>query len=199
MSDPIRIERLTEANFADYEKLTSCESGGGCYCAFWHQKWTSMDGWDERKKTAPIMNRETVRDRVRSGFHVGVLAYRGADLVAWISVGPLIDFYWTWRRVVQVGEASRTTAGIVCMTVSPSMRKQGLQPTLLNALKEYGKAQGWTALEGYPFDTEAVEKHRDGVIWPGLGAGFSEAGFERVGPHWLNFPDYPRSIYQVSL
>ncbi len=38
----IQIEKLSEKNFTYFEKLTSCESGGECYCAFRHQKISSM-------------------------------------------------------------------------------------------------------------------------------------------------------------
>ncbi|MGK5089095.1 GNAT family N-acetyltransferase [Bdellovibrionota bacterium FG-2] len=122
----IRIEKLTEANFTDYEELTRCGKDGGCYCAFWHQKWASMESWIKREKEAPELNRATVLDRVRSGFHVGVLAYRGEELLGWISVGPLTDFYWTWKRAIAVGEASKNTAGITCITLAPKFRNQGL-------------------------------------------------------------------------
>lgn len=70
----IRIERLNEKNYSDYESLTSCESGGGCYCSFWHQKWTSLEEWEKCKKETPEVNRQIVVEKMRSGFHVGVLA-----------------------------------------------------------------------------------------------------------------------------
>src|SRR4051812_37311810 len=112
----IRIARLTEKNFADFESLTKCESGGGCYCSFWHQKWSSMADWEKAKKETPELNRQIVFEKMRSGFHVGILAYQDQDLLAWISVGPLTDFNWTWKRSVQVGEAAKSIAGITCFT-----------------------------------------------------------------------------------
>src|SRR4051812_21581746 len=79
------LEPLSAANFTDYERLTERESNGktGCYCAFWHQKWSSMDEWQRRQKEEPLKNREVVRSRVDAGIHVGVLAYRerGAEAV----------------------------------------------------------------------------------------------------------------------
>ncbi|MGZ3747539.1 MAG: hypothetical protein ACXWRE_09215 [Pseudobdellovibrionaceae bacterium] len=64
----IRIEQLSEKNFADYEALTSCESGGGCYYSFWHQKISSMQERDHRKKENPQLNRQIVLDMVKTGF-----------------------------------------------------------------------------------------------------------------------------------
>lgn len=196
----IRIEQLTEKNFSDYEALTSCESGGGCYCSFWHQKISSMQEWDNRKKENPLFNRQIVLDKVKTGYHVGVLVYSDTDLLAWISVGPLIDFYWTWKRTIHVGEVeAKTVAGITCFTVAPKFRGQGLQSKILEKLKEYGKTEGWTAIEGYPFDASAIEKHKEHVLWPGLTKGFEEAGFQRLGPHWLNQAEVERSLFRVDL
>lgn len=129
-----RIEKLTEQNFSYYEKLTSCESGGGCYCSFWHQKISSMQEWDTRKKENPELNRQIVLDKIRTGYHVGVLVYQEQELVAWISVGPLTDFYWSWRRVAQLGDAAKAIAGIMCFTIAPKFRKQGLQSKILEQL-----------------------------------------------------------------
>jgi GNAT superfamily N-acetyltransferase len=195
----IRIEKLTESNFADYEKLTSCESGGGCYCAFWHQKWNSMEAWDQRKKEKPELNRQTILEKVKSHFHVGALAYSGDDLLAWISVSPLIDTYWFWKRSIHVGESAKTTAGITCFTVAPKYRGKGLQSQILVELLKYGKAQGWTSIEAYPFEKSALEKHGQSVLWPGLSKSYEEAGFKKIGPHWLNHPDWERALYKFDI
>lgn len=195
----IRIERLSEKNFADFEKLTSCESGGGCYCAFWHQKIASMEEWDQRKQKNPQLNRQTILDKVRTGYHVGVLAYRDQELVAWISVGPLTEFYWAWKRVVKIGDEANVTAGITCITISPELRSQKLQSEILLSLKAYGKNQGWKTIEGYPFEEIAYKNHGKAVAWPGKVDGFVAGGFEKEGAHWLNHQDWPRSIYKVQL
>ncbi len=195
----VRIEQLTEENFGDFEALTSCESGGGCYCSFWHQKISSMQEWDQRKKETPDLNRQIILDKIKTGFHVGVLAYADGELLAWISVGPLTDFYWTWKRVAQLGDDSNTVAGITCFTVAPKFRKQGLQAKILKKIIEYGKEMGWSSLEAYPFDTSALEKHKDLVLWPGLVKGYVDAGFSRVGSHWLHSAETERSIFKVGL
>lgn len=195
----IRIERISEKNFNDFEQLTCRQAHGGCYCSFWHQKWASMEDWEKCQKETPEVNRKIVYEKMRSGFHVGVLAYKGDELLAWISIGPLTDFYWTWKRVVQVGEKSNSVAAITCFTIISDKRGQGLQAEVLNALKAYGHEQGWKAIEGYPFDESALEKHKQDVIWPGLAKGFSKAGFERIGEHWLSQKNWERSIYRIDL
>lgn len=197
----LALRPLTEGNFADYEALTRAEASGktGCYCAFWHQKFTSSAEWERRQKEEPQKNRDAVLARVRGGFHVGVLAYDGDDLLAWISVGPVNEVYWAWKRAAALGPDAATTAAITCFSLAPQRRGDGLQTTLLEALVAYGMGAGWLAIEGYPFDAAAFERHGAKVAWPGAPQGFQAAGFEVVGPHWLTHPEWPRSIMRRSL
>jgi len=195
----LEVKRLSLENFADYESLTSCQSEGGCYCSFWHQKWSSMADWEKCQRETPEINRSIILEKVKSHFHVGVLVYEEGDLVAWVSVGPIVDFYWTWKRVGALGDAAKNTAGIVCFTIAKNHRNKGRQKEILEALKVYGKSQGWTSIEGYPFDASAIEKHKSNVIWPGVTKGFSEAGFQRISPHWLSQPDAERSIFEFKI
>ena len=101
--------------------------------------------------------------------------------------------------MAQLGDNSNTVAGITCFTVAPKFRKQGLQAKILKELIEYGKEMGWSSLEAYPFDTSALEKHKDLVLWPGLAKGYVDAGFARVGSHWLHSSEAERSIFKVGL
>lgn len=195
----LTLQKLSVENFSDYESLTSCQSGGGCYCSFWHQKWSSMTDWEKCQKETPEINRSIVLEKVKSHFHVGVLVYDKSELVAWVSVGPIVDFYWTWKRVGALGDLSKTTAGIVCFTISKGQRNRGRQKEILETLKTYGRNQGWTSIEGYPFDESAVEKHKDNVVWPGVTKGFVGASFQKTGPHWLSQPDAERSIFEFKL
>lgn len=195
----IRIEALSEKNFPDFESLTGRQAHGGCYCSFWHQKWTNMADWEKSQKETPERNKAIMWEKMRSGFHLGVLAYADGKLLAWVSVGPLTDFYWTWKRTARLGEASKTTAAITCFTIADGCRGQGLQAKVLEALKGYGRGLGWKVIEGYPFDACAVEKHKKDVVWCGLTKGFEAAGFTRAEPHWLSSENAKRSIYRFEL
>jgi GNAT superfamily N-acetyltransferase len=200
MSAAITVEKLTLANFADYEALTKCQGQGGCYCSFWHQKWPSMDAWHQAQREAPDDNRAMVLQKVKAGFHVGALVYADGRPVAWVAVGALPEFYWTWRRVARLGEAAaRETAGILCLAVAADQQGKGWQARILEALKAYGREQGWRTLEGYPFDDVAVAKHGKDLAWPGFATVFERCGFERVDAHWLSQPGFERSIFRVAL
>lgn len=198
MNLTLRLEKLTEKNFEAFASMINCEDGG-CYCSFWHQKISSMEEWDAKKTNTPDSNKACVLEKVRAGFHAGVLVYRNQDLVAWVSVGPLTDFYWTWRRVGQLGDASKSVAGIPCVTRSEKFRSQVCEIEILKTLTPYAKAQGWTTLEGYPFDRETIDKLGEAVTWPGFPEDFIAAGYTRVSEHWLNSPEYRRSIYRLEI
>ena len=193
----IRLKRLTESNFDTFASLINCEDGG-CYCSFWHQKISSMEEWDKRKTEEPEKNKACMLEKVRSRFHVGVLAYQGDDLVAWISVGPIPDFYWAWKRVAQLGEPAKAIAAIPCITRKTEFRDRVNEASLLKALGAYGREQGWTAIEGYPFDRETIDRLGEAVTWPGFPEDFTEAGYTRIGEHWLNSKEYSRSIYRLE-
>jgi GNAT superfamily N-acetyltransferase len=200
MDNPIRIEQFSDKNIADYERLTKLgDDGKLCYCSFWHAKWSSMAEYDQVKKDQPERLKACVIDRMRSQFHVGVIAYLGDKPCAWISVGPVTDFYWAWKRVAHIGEIAKTTAGIMCFTIAPEFRGQKMQSRILGELKNYGAAKGWTSIEAYPFSNEAIAKHGAALKWPGMTSGYEQAGFTKRQDHWLSSADAQRYIYAMEL
>ncbi len=158
-----------------------------------------MADWEACQQKTPEFNRQMVWEKVRSGFHVGVLAYDGSTAVAWISVGPIIENYWTWKRVAALGERAADVAGITCLNIADGHRGAGVQGKVIAALKDYGKQTNWKTIEAYPFDTSAVARHGDGVLWPGTTRAFEQAGFVRLGAHWLCQAEFERSIFGVDI
>ena len=200
MAQKIRIERFSDKNINDYENLTKLDQNGKlCYCSFWHAKWASIDEYDKVKEDNPNRLKNCVIDKMRSNFHVGAIAYIDEEPGAWISVGPLTDFYWSWKRVAQLGISAQNIAGIMCFTIAPNFRGKGLQKHILIELINYGKQQKWTSIEAYPFSNEAILKHGDALKWPGLTKGYEQSGFTKTQDHWLSSDDYKRFIYNIDL
>lgn len=195
----MRIERLTTANFRDFEALTACgDDGKTCFCSFWHVKVGSMADYDAMKADGPDALRRIMYARVSAGFHVGALAYEGDERVAWISVGPLPEVYWCRARVAALGiDAAETTAGITCVTIAPAKRGRGVQRDLALALLAYGGDQGWRTVEAYPFD-DALTRTEPKLAWAGYEGPYREAGYARVEPHWLSKPGAERWICRAS-
>jgi len=195
----IEIQQLSDGNFHDYEFVTTLDKTKPCYCSWWHIKPDSIQKYDEEKKANPTKFRECVRTKLKTGFHVGVLAYENGVPMAWIAVGPLPEFYWAWKRVASIGESAAHTAAIMCFNTFPEFRGRGRTPEVLDALATYGKKLGWQAIEGYPFDASAIQRHGVAVLWPGLTEEFEVAGYTKLEPHWLSSEEAARSIYVRSL
>ena len=153
-----------------------------------------MQDYDKAKAENPEGLKNCVVERMKANFHVGVIAYLNGEPCAWISVGPLIDFYWTWKRVAALGEPAKSIAGIMCFTLAPKFRGQKLQTRILAELKKYGTQMGWTSIEAYPFSDETIKKHGAALKWPGLTGNYERAGFIRAQDHWLSSADYQRAI-----
>lgn len=195
----IEIQQLSDDNFHDYEFVTTLDKEKPCYCSWWHIKPSSMQAYDEEKKTNPTKFRECVRTKLKTGFHVGVIAYENNKPMAWIAIGPIPEFYWAWKRVAMIGEKAGTTAAIMCFNTFPEFRGKGRTVEILQALENYGKSKGWDGIEGYPFDESAIAKHGSAILWPGLTQEFIGAGYARIRTHWLNSDQAERSIFYRAL
>ena len=158
-----------------------------------------MADWEACQKNTPERNRQMVFEKMRSGFHVGALAFDGSTAVAWISVGPVTENFWTWKRVAALGERAADVAGITCLNIAEGHRGSGIQGKVIAALKEYGRQLAWKTIEAYPFDASAIKRHGDGVLWPGTTRAFEEAGFVRLGAHWLSQPEFERSMFGCDI
>lgn len=195
----IEIHPLSKSNFLDYERLTTLDKEKPCYCSWWHIKPRPMDQYDKEKKTEPKKFRDCVFAKVDSGFHVGVLAYENGKLVAWISVGPVNEFYWAFKRAAQLQEKAYNTAAIMCFNTAPEFRGVGKTPAVLRALSDYGKQLGWSGIESYPFDAAAIGKHGSTILWPGTHEEYLAADYTRLDKHWLSSDEYPRSIFYKEI
>lgn len=197
----LRLEPLSTANFHDFEALTACgDDGNVCYCSFWHIKVASMAEYAAMKEKEPLALRELIRSKVKGGFHVGALAYDDSGLAAWISVAPVAETYWCWKRVAALGAPlASTTAGITCLTLAPNARGKGLQREVAKALLPYGRALGWGAIEAYPFDDAVLAVAGNSLAWPGFEKPYVDAGFRRVSEHWLSAVGRERWICSASL
>jgi len=195
----IRIEKLSEDNFHHYEFLTTLDKEKPCYCSWWHINPESMENYDQEKRDNPEKFRNCIYSKVQSGFHVGVIAFEDETPMAWISIGPVNQFFWAWKRTLDLQEKAEKTAAIMCFNTAPIFRGKNKFIPIMEALMEYGRKQNWLAIEGYPFDDSALKKHGDAVLWPGLTSEFLECGFNRIAPHWLSNDNAERSIYSKNL
>jgi GNAT superfamily N-acetyltransferase len=119
-----------------------------------------------------------------TGDPVGLLAYAGApdtdeeQVAGWCSVAPR-SAYPRFARTA-VGRARRDPTGrwaVPCFFVRAEHRRRGFTDDLLAAACEHSRANGATAVEGYPLTTKAGPSD----LFVGTKSLFARHGFVVVG------------------
>lgn len=171
-----RVEPLTPDRFEDLERLFSGRRVvDGCWCMFWRQ--TGRENHTNRGEP----NRRAFRARVNGdGPPPGLLAYLGDEPLGWVSVAPLGEFGRILRSPVLRPPAATTgTWSVNCFYVAPEGRGLGLVAALLAAAADHARANGATAIQGYPVDVGSGEIHPD-ELFTGTLRTFTAAGFTEV-------------------
>jgi GNAT superfamily N-acetyltransferase len=122
-------------------------------------------------------NRAALESVVRSGRPSGLLAYAGGEPVGWCAVAPRAEF----RRLPRTKALALTDPdddsvwSVTCFVVRRDRRRTGVATALLDAAVSYARAQGATAIEGYPAveATGGASKLSTGTIGLFAGAGFA--------------------------
>jgi len=108
----------------------------------------------------------------------GLIGYRGATPVGWISLGPRGDFAKLGRSPVMKPVDDRPVWSIVCFVVPSEYRRAGVARELLAGAIAYARRRGVTTLEAYPVDREPSAAAE--ASWFGSKRMFDEAGFREV-------------------
>ena len=170
------FQPVTPERWPDLEKLFGPRGAySGCWCMFWRLRRSEFD------RSSADERRAGLKGLVDSGQIPGILAYKGDEPIAWVSLGP--------RETFPPLERSRTLArvdeqpvwSIVCFFVAKAYRRQGLMVKLLRGAVAYAASQGAQIVEGYPVDPPAGQRV-SGVAegYMGLASAYSKAGFVEV-------------------
>lgn len=169
----LHFHPVTSDRWDDFERLFGKNGAcGGCWCMSWRMKRKEFDANKGEN------NKQAMRQIIASGEVPGIIAYDGAEPVAWVSLGP--------REVFTRLEASRSLKNIdgrpvwsvVCFFVTKPYRKQGMSEALLNAAVEYARQHGAEILEGYP--NVPSQELPAPFLWCGVQSAFLRAGFTEV-------------------
>jgi GNAT superfamily N-acetyltransferase len=109
----------------------------------------------------------------------GLIAYRDARPVGWVSLAPREDYVKLARLKVFAPIDDRPVWSIVCFVVARAERGQGIARELLAAAIDYARAEGATMLEAYPADTGGQRIHVSDA-YKGTLSMFERAGFKVV-------------------
>jgi GNAT superfamily N-acetyltransferase len=126
-------------------------------------------------------NKKAMKAIIDSGEIPGLLAYDGAEAVAWCSVAPReafprLDNARTLKRI-----DDRPVWSVVCFYIAPDYRRAGVSGQLLKAAIAHVKKHGGTIVEGYPFEVKKGAKPLPGAfLYTGLVPTFRKAGFKEA-------------------
>jgi GNAT superfamily N-acetyltransferase len=173
----LHFEPATAERWPDIEELFGPRGAfSGCWCAWWLVKRSEFDAIKAAGRKALL------RDRVESGEPPGLVAYDGAEPVAWVAVN--------WRETYGPLQRSRTlkplpdqpprTMSIVCFFVAENRQGKGMTAMLIAAAIDYSRAAGADAIEGYPVEQRDPKLQAGMAAYMGTRATFERAGFTVV-------------------
>jgi len=144
---PVQVHPVTGDRWPDLVDLFERPGPRGgtpmpatCWCMWW------------RQRTGEAMkNKEAMRSLVRGGHEPGLLAYEDGVAVGWVSAGRRDEFGQLMRspQYKPIDDDCNVFA-IVCFYVDPGWKRSGVGSTLLDAVIEWARQRGATAIEAYP-------------------------------------------------
>lgn len=152
-----------------------------CWCTWWRQTAADFSHGVEERGAG---NRSLMHEIVEAGSEPGLLAYRDATPVGWISVAPRPQ-YGRVLRSRRIGPdpdeaGDERVWSVVCFWIPRAERGKGVANELLKGAVEHAKERGASHLEAYPVDT-AGGRHPAANLFTGTLAMFQRAGFREVG------------------
>ena len=164
---------VTPARWDDFARLFEAK-GSPHFC--WCTPYRIADAHKMDKKG----RRAAMQRLVRKGAPIGLLAYEGQEPVGWCSVAPR-DAHAKLARSKTMPTVDEDAWTVLCFFVPRARRGEGIALALLKAAVKHARAEGASAIEGYPYDTSGVSStHR------GHSSLFERAGFKPdEGRRWV--------------
>ncbi len=194
----LAIEPLTPERFDDLASLF--EQGGDprggdpkwCWCTYFRfrgRDWTNSSAADNRVALEDLTGRDPAP---------GLLAYKGAEAVGWVSLGPREDYERLAYSKLLAPVDDTPVWSIVCFVVSRRARRQGIAAALLDAAIDYARTHGVTMLEAYPVDTSGGRVPAANAYHGTLGM-FERAGFDVVDRRQWTASTPSRPIVRLAI
>jgi GNAT superfamily N-acetyltransferase len=168
------IAALDAARWPDLVRLFG-EHGAcaGCWC-MWARRTAG-----EFRAGKGAGNRRALRRLAGSDESPGLLAYRGAEPVAWAALGPRAAYRRLAGSRVLAPVDETEVWSVPCFFVRRDQRGLGLTVRLLRAAARQASRSGARVLEGYPLDLSGA-RTAPAFAWWGLRPAFEAAGFCEV-------------------
>ena len=135
-------------HFFDHVGFTDHPEWSQCYCLAFHFE----PAWDAEDEGQDNPWRERAAQFVRNGRIRGYLAYVDGQVAGWCNANDR-EYYCQlakrkelWDRATQ----GKRVKSVVCFTVAPALRGQGIATRLLARACEDAAQEGYDFLEAYP-------------------------------------------------
>lgn len=157
----IKVCKLTKdmaADYIDYFDNRAFSDGNiqkGCYCV-WHH-WTEKHEQERSQmpeNERPFRKRDYAKELIENGILNGFVAIYEDKIVGFCNA-DLKDNYFRLSREnapnswIGANEGDKILS-IVCYTVEPDMRRQGIAKAMLDHVCQYAEENGYDYVEGYP-------------------------------------------------
>lgn len=193
----LEIRPLGAARVPDLVELFATGDPRWCWCMYFRARgrtWANSSGASNRADLERLAERADAND----GVAPGLVAYRGATAVGWVSLGPREDYERLAFSKVLAPIDERPVWSIVCFVVARRHRRQGVATRLLSAAIDYARQRGATTLEAYPVH-ESRGKIASSAAYTGTQAMFERAGFSVVALRSWDEASPPRPIVRLEL
>jgi hypothetical protein len=171
----LSFQPVTEANWPAFEAFFAAPGGPKhCWCMVWRRSSA------EAKLQAGADRKRMMRARIAAGTPVGLLAYEGAEAVAWISIAPRDTYRDLGGPPAEEGERIWSLA---CFYVPRRRRGSGMLHRLIAGAVQHATKSGATIVEAYPVDATAPSYRYMGFVPVFEKAGFNEVGRAGIGRH----------------
>jgi ribosomal protein S18 acetylase RimI-like enzyme len=153
--------------FFDGPAFSDNPEWAGCYCCFYH---ICSPQWEERSGE---QNREFAREAIERRALNGYLAFIDNEPVGWVNAGARENYA---RLAGEPLPGGSNICSVVCFTISPLCRRQGIAAKLLQAVTDGARGK-YDYIEAYPLKGEQTAAfHYHGPL-----AMYENAGFEKTG------------------
>jgi len=168
-------------NFFDNDAFSDDAKWPGCYCMHfhWNAELESKNNWNASleqvyRKTGIADNRERAIELIKSATMQGYLAYHDGKVVSWCNANDKRNYNTVRDSFFDDTDQERKVKSVVCFTIAPKARGQGVATKLLEKVCADAVDEGYQSIEAYPL----CHNRYGAVTFKGSVAMFEKLEFE---------------------
>ena len=170
----LKFDPLTSANWKQFEEVMGEKGGcGNCWCMYFRIPYKTF------QEIKPDGNKKLMKQIVKKGEPVGLIASMNKQTVGWIGLAPREDYIKlensrTFKRI-----DDKPVWSITCFFIKKELRRMGLSRQLIKGAIDFAKKKKIKTLEAYPAIPYS-EKVPYPFLWVGVLSSFIKNGFTVV-------------------